>query len=325
MIVSICPMHARTGALPLRPRDLTQLRQNGYSKGRLAPPLPFRPLSRRSGRIPALPYPPLRCFQSGSTATPPSTENQQTAITPLTSCLTPGVHFNFTDIALSKSAPGIPILFTLFVANETGTDWKDVFFEVHVRRSAGGGETTFKAYPKSDSDLFPKGEKREVRIHIPGSEGEDASAFGEYLILVRGKMWMPRAARLYSGFVVEGDCLGDLTPAMQLSGVERRKKLLELITLKCLATTPDKYEVVFMSSGLGRLVGPANDRREYVEAVLHNIHSNPPLMNGWIEKGRIEEGAISEYADYPQILKPPAPAPNFKAQTPDFKGRISNQ
>ena len=60
-----------TGALPLRPRDLPQLRQNGSITGRLRPPRPFRPLSRRSGRIPALPYPPLRCFQSGSTATSP--------------------------------------------------------------------------------------------------------------------------------------------------------------------------------------------------------------------------------------------------------------
>ena len=86
------PNADRTGAPPLRPQDLTQLRQNGCGGllllGRLKPPLPFRPLSRRSGRIPALPYPPLRCFQSGSTATSPSTLFQRTATTPLTSCLT---------------------------------------------------------------------------------------------------------------------------------------------------------------------------------------------------------------------------------------------
>lgn len=29
-------------------------------RGGFAPPAPFRPLSRRSGRFPALPYPPLR-------------------------------------------------------------------------------------------------------------------------------------------------------------------------------------------------------------------------------------------------------------------------
>ena len=47
------------------PRDLSLSRRNelhllwggGY---RYAPPLSFRPLSRRSGRFPALPYPPLR-------------------------------------------------------------------------------------------------------------------------------------------------------------------------------------------------------------------------------------------------------------------------
>ena len=63
-----------------------------FTTGRRLPPLSFRPLSRRSGRIPALPYPPLRYFQSGSTATSPTIASQRTAITPLTSCLTPGVH-----------------------------------------------------------------------------------------------------------------------------------------------------------------------------------------------------------------------------------------
>jgi len=40
-----------------------------------------------------LPYPPLRSFQSGSTATSPTMLLHPTAITPLTSCRTPGVHF----------------------------------------------------------------------------------------------------------------------------------------------------------------------------------------------------------------------------------------
>src|ERR1700730_7390004 len=57
------------------------------------PPQPFRPLSRRSGRIPALPYPPLRYYQSGSHLPRRSMLLQRTATTPLTSCLTPGVHF----------------------------------------------------------------------------------------------------------------------------------------------------------------------------------------------------------------------------------------
>ena len=62
---------------------------------RLTPPLPFRPLSRRSGRIPTLPYPPLSCFQSGPTATSSAIALQRTAITLLALCLTPGVHFIF--------------------------------------------------------------------------------------------------------------------------------------------------------------------------------------------------------------------------------------
>src|SRR6266404_3949292 len=85
--------HYPTGALPLRPRDLTPCARIAIFTGRLTPPRPFRPLSRRSGRIPASPYPPLRYFQSGPTVTSPSTFFQRTAITPLTSCLTSGVHF----------------------------------------------------------------------------------------------------------------------------------------------------------------------------------------------------------------------------------------
>ena len=74
-------------------------------KGRLSPPPPFRPPSRRSGRIPALPYPPLRCFQSGSHQPRRSRLSQRTAITPLTSCLTPGVHFTAAPCPTPPSSP----------------------------------------------------------------------------------------------------------------------------------------------------------------------------------------------------------------------------
>jgi len=56
-------------------------------------PPPFRPLSRRSGRVPAMPYPPLSRSQSGSTSTCRTMTFQRTAPTPLTRCLTPGVQF----------------------------------------------------------------------------------------------------------------------------------------------------------------------------------------------------------------------------------------
>jgi len=45
-------------ALPSRSRDSSLLCQSGY--GAALPPLSLRPLSRRSSRIPALLYPPLR-------------------------------------------------------------------------------------------------------------------------------------------------------------------------------------------------------------------------------------------------------------------------
>jgi len=60
---------------------------------------PFRPLSRRSGRIPAWPYPPLRCFQSGSTTASPPMLLQRAAITPLARCLIPGVHFTVQPLS----------------------------------------------------------------------------------------------------------------------------------------------------------------------------------------------------------------------------------
>ncbi len=55
-------------------------------------PRPFRRLSRRSGCVPAWPYPPLRYFQSGSHQPRRSILLQPTATTPLTDCLTIGVH-----------------------------------------------------------------------------------------------------------------------------------------------------------------------------------------------------------------------------------------
>ena len=82
------------GALPLRPWDLAQLGQNGCFVGRIRPPRPFRLLSRRSGRIPALPYPPLRYYQSGLHRLRRTMLLQPTALTPLTSCLSPRVHFS---------------------------------------------------------------------------------------------------------------------------------------------------------------------------------------------------------------------------------------
>ena len=45
-------------------------------------PRPFRLPSRRSGRIPALPYPPLGCFQSGRNTISPATLLQRMANTP---------------------------------------------------------------------------------------------------------------------------------------------------------------------------------------------------------------------------------------------------
>ena len=52
------------GTLSPNPWDLPLSRQNGgFRLGRPVTAPPFRPLGRRSGRIPALPYPPPRCVQ----------------------------------------------------------------------------------------------------------------------------------------------------------------------------------------------------------------------------------------------------------------------
>ena len=55
-------------------------------------PRPFRRLRRRSGCVPAWPYPPLSYFQSGSHQPRRAILLQRTATTPLTDCLTVGVH-----------------------------------------------------------------------------------------------------------------------------------------------------------------------------------------------------------------------------------------
>src|SRR5215467_13480898 len=58
---------------------------------------------------PNLPYPPRRCFQSGSTATSPSMLSQPAAITSLTSWITPGVHFSrFPSPPLKLPPPPMP-------------------------------------------------------------------------------------------------------------------------------------------------------------------------------------------------------------------------
>jgi hypothetical protein len=62
----------------------------GGDQGRLRP---FRLLSRRSDCIPAEPYPPLRYFQSGTHQPRRAILLHRTATTPLTLCLTLGVHF----------------------------------------------------------------------------------------------------------------------------------------------------------------------------------------------------------------------------------------
>jgi len=60
----------------------------------------FRPLSRRSGCVPAVPYPPLRSIQSGTFQPRRAMIFQPTATTPLTRCLTPGVQSSLSPLLL---------------------------------------------------------------------------------------------------------------------------------------------------------------------------------------------------------------------------------
>jgi hypothetical protein len=75
------------GVLPPTPRDLTHCGQDCWPSARRAALVraESRPLSRRSGRVPAEPYPPLRCNQCSRK---PST----LPITVYTEILTPLAH-----------------------------------------------------------------------------------------------------------------------------------------------------------------------------------------------------------------------------------------
>ena len=79
----------------------------GGGTGRLRP---FRRLSQRSGCVPAEPYPPLSYSQSGSHQPRRATGLQRTATTPLTACLTIGVHFTprrcRAPLSLRRPMPG---------------------------------------------------------------------------------------------------------------------------------------------------------------------------------------------------------------------------
>ncbi len=63
----------------------------GETQGGRSRPVPLRPLSRRSGCVPAEPYPPLSSMQCGATQLRRTMIFQRTALTPLTPCLTPRV------------------------------------------------------------------------------------------------------------------------------------------------------------------------------------------------------------------------------------------
>ena len=86
------------GSAPKPPGFIAFLGQNGcfwsfWGQASVTCPLPFRPLNRSLGLLPSIAL--SRPVQVGSVSTKPfvgSTENQRTARTPLTSCLTFGVH-----------------------------------------------------------------------------------------------------------------------------------------------------------------------------------------------------------------------------------------
>jgi hypothetical protein len=82
----------------------------------------FRLLSRRSGCVPAVPYPPLRSPQSGLLQPRRAMIYQPTAITPLTSCLTPGVQFT---PAHWRVKPGVGV----WTECERGSEYTADFWE----------------------------------------------------------------------------------------------------------------------------------------------------------------------------------------------------
>ena len=88
------------GALPPNPRDLTHCRQDWLASAKRAAlaRAESRPLSRRSGRVPAEPYLPLRCNQCSRK---PSTQPK----TVYTEVLTPPVLSYSTGSAIDEPRP----------------------------------------------------------------------------------------------------------------------------------------------------------------------------------------------------------------------------
>jgi len=219
-----------------------------------------------------------------------------------------GGSFNFTNVSLSKSDAAVPVLFTATVQNDTGANWKKVQFEIHFR-AVGGGETVLKGTPqgKGEFEVFHSLSTREIRIHVPNSEASDTSTISEYKIAVLGQIEkLVQRLGIYSGPVVEDDCLGSLSQAMAApEGIERRRKLMELMTLGCMKPVEEFTIMMYPHIAPAKTIGPENNRHEYEKAALRGEHG---VAYGWIDRALVHPSAEMEYVDYVEA----PPAPNFK-------------
>jgi hypothetical protein len=168
--------------------------------GRLSPPLPFRPLSRRSGRIPALPLSSAQVLPEWITSTRRSMLLQRTAINPLTSCLTPGVHFAYSP--LPSTPCGTVRAFGTFVPTTPSADFCRPVRRNRSLLSPDSG--TYGRSPEVSSTAF--------RTQPPNLQPVPLMDMDFAVACPLARHRMPQIRFLYIGSYVCSTLLSDLPP-----------------------------------------------------------------------------------------------------------------
>jgi hypothetical protein len=170
-------------------------------------------------------------------------------------------------------------------------------FHVSIRLRDGSA-TKFHAYPiQSDKKIFV-GSTYSVKSEALSdlyATGKDVAAFS---ISMDGKWRAYRSMPAYEGLVFEDDCIGDVGKMLASeSGLERRQKLLEMMSVGCTRSTEGPYAVFIVPSET-RSFGPTAAKRVFVKVHLSNIDLEPSTMTGWIEKDAIGSHQFAEVKIY---------------------------